>query len=122
MSTILLALLAFQIKHYIFDFVLQTHYQFSNKGSYGHPGGILHAGLHALGSIPALLILATPAGLLAGIVIGEFVVHYHVDWSKEQIVRHFDLVEPKPAYWYAFGADQLAHQLTYIAMVAIVVG
>jgi len=122
MSVILLALLAFQIKHFIFDFVFQTPYQFANKGSYGHPGGIIHAGLHALGSIPALLILATPVGLLAALIIGEFVVHYHVDWSKEQLVRHFELVEPKPTFWYVFGGDQLAHQMTYIAMVAIVVG
>jgi hypothetical protein len=122
MSTILLALLAFQIKHYIFDFVLQTPYQFTNKGSYGHPGGIVHAGLHALGSIPALLILAAPLGLLSAIILGEFVVHYHVDWSKEQLVRHFHLAEPQPTFWYVFGADQLAHQLTYIAMVAIVAG
>lgn len=119
MSIILIALLALQLKHYVFDYLLQTPYQFSNKGSYGHPGGIVHAGLHALGSIPALLILSVSPGLLVALVVGEFVVHYHLDWSKEQIVRKFAFKDTQQGYWAIFGADQLAHQLTYIVILAI---
>jgi len=122
MSTVLLALLAFQIKHYIFDYLLQTPYQFKHKGTYGHPGGIIHAGLHAIGSIPALLILATPLALLFWVIVGEFVVHYHMDWTKEQITHHYDLKIPQPAFWAVFGADQLVHEITYIVMVWIVAG
>jgi Protein of unknown function (DUF3307) len=119
MSTILIALLALQLKHYVFDYLLQSPYQYSNKGSYGHPGGLIHAGLHALGSIPALLILAVPFGLLVALVVGEFVVHYHLDWTKAQIARKFNFNDTQQGYWAIFGADQLAHQLTYVAILAI---
>ncbi len=37
-SLILLTLLAFQVKHLICDFVLQTRYQVDNKGWYGRDG------------------------------------------------------------------------------------
>ena len=35
------------VKHFVCDFVVQTPYQIMNKGRYGHPGGLLHAGIHA---------------------------------------------------------------------------
>ena len=50
-----------QFKHFIFDYVLQTPFQFRNKGTYGHPGGILHSGLQAIGTIPADAIVGTPS-------------------------------------------------------------
>ena len=52
----------FEAKHFLCDFVLQSAYQYRNKGIYGHPGGILHAGLHGLGSLPAVLIFGQSAG------------------------------------------------------------
>lgn len=121
MSTILFALLTLQLKHYICDYVLQTPYQFNNKGLYGHPGGLIHAGIHVIGSIPALLILSVPIGLLIAVLVGEYVVHYHVDWGKEQIGRWLDVKDTQHIYWVIFGGDQFAHQLTYLVMVAIAV-
>ena len=53
-ALMLAVLVALLFKHFLFDFVFQRPYQFLNKGIYGHPGGILHAGLHAAGTIPAL--------------------------------------------------------------------
>ena len=45
-------------KHFICDFVLQTPYQIRNKSIYGHPGGLLHAGIHAAAT--ALVLLGLP--------------------------------------------------------------
>jgi Protein of unknown function (DUF3307) len=111
-----------QIKHFIFDYVLQTPFQFRNKGTYGHPGGVLHSSMQALGTIPAFFIL--PPGLLWGviIVIGEFVIHYHVDWSKEQTLRRMNLKTTDAWYWRIYGLDQLAHQLTYVLIAGILAG
>jgi Protein of unknown function (DUF3307) len=114
---ILLSLLVFQIKHFLCDFVLQTSDQIRNKGTYLHPAGILHAGLHALGSIPALLVLSREPLPIAILVVGEFLLHYHADWSKAQIDRRLRLNDQSSLYWAIFGADQLIHQLTYLAMV-----
>ncbi|MBI3436780.1 MAG: DUF3307 domain-containing protein [Proteobacteria bacterium] len=114
----LTALAILQFKHWICDFVLQTAYQYRNKGIYGHVGGFLHAGIHSLGTLSAFLLIAPSWKIGAAIIATEFVVHYHIDWTKEQITRrkHWSLTDA--GYWWTLGADQLLHQLTYIAIVA----
>ena len=52
-QVMLWSLLAFEAKHFICDFVIQTEWQVRTKGIYGHPGGAVHAGLHAVASLPA---------------------------------------------------------------------
>ncbi len=42
----LAAIAILMVKHAVADFFLQTPYQYCNKGTYGHPGGFLHAGIH----------------------------------------------------------------------------
>jgi len=116
MEPVLLALLIFQIKHFLCDFVLQTSNQVRNKGRYLHMAGITHAGLHMLGSIPALLVLTEVPVVVAALVLGEFLVHYHTDWAKSQIDRALRLNDTNALYWTIFGSDQLIHQLTYLGM------
>jgi hypothetical protein len=49
----------------------------------------------------------------------EFVLHYHIDWAKEQVIRPY--VESQgPAFWAIFGFDQFLHQLTYVAIAYVV--
>lgn len=115
-TTLLTALALLQAKHFIFDFVVQTVYQRRNKGTYGHPGGILHAGLHAFGSLPAILLCGTSTILTVALVIGEFIVHYHADWLKERVMKTTGWKADNDGYWIALGADQLVHHLTYTAM------
>ena len=119
-TTAILAVFAIlEVKHFIFDYVLQTPFQFRNKGTYGHPGGFVHAGLHALGSLAAFLAITPSIGLGVAIILGEFVVHYHVDWTKEQLLRRNRLTTTDAWYWRIYGADQLAHHLTYVAITAV---
>jgi len=116
---VLVALLILQFKHFIADFVLQTPYQFLNKGKYGHPGGAIHAGIHALGSTLAFLAIRPSLALGAAIVIGEFIAHYHIDWLKERTVKVNQWVFPQSEFWWTFGADQALHQVTYVVIVAV---
>ncbi len=119
---ILLSFVVLSVKHTIGDYVLQTPYQVLNKGIYGHPGGLLHSTLQALLTLPVFLVLApSSVGLGAAIIFGEFVVHYHLDWSKEQLVKRFNFTQTDPKFWYLFGLDQLGHMLTYVAIIAILV-
>lgn len=105
-------------KHCLADFILQTPYQYRNKGIYGHPGGILHAAIHIICTAPVFFILPPASAFDAlAILTGEFAIHYHVDWLKEQVVKRHGLVADTPGFWYALGTDQLAHYLTYIAIV-----
>ena len=119
LALVLWGLVLFEIKHYLCDFVLQTAYQYRNKGIYGHPGGILHAGLHMMGSLPAVLILTKTAWLATALLASEFVLHYHIDWTKEQINKRCKLVVDKTLYWIVFGADQFLHQMTYVVFLAV---
>jgi hypothetical protein len=116
---LLCCLTLLQVKHYICDFVLQTAYLYRNKGIYGHPAGFVHAGLHAIGSVPAIL-LATKSGLLlAAIPAAELAIHYHVDWLKIYLDKHYRLDIRRGAYWMIFGADQLIHQLSYVVILIV---
>ena len=118
MTTLSIALFVLlEVKHFLFDFVFQTPYQLKNKGTYGHPGGVLHAGLHGIGTAIVLLILAFPWPFLIGIAIAEFLFHYHLDWAKEQIVRRTGGVNDA-FFWRMIGLDQLLHQLSYICIAA----
>jgi hypothetical protein len=112
----LIAVLILLIKHLIFDFFLQTEYQYKNKGIYGHPGGILHAGLHAFGTSFLFLYVYPGAALAAQILVGEFIVHYHIDWTKEQIIKRMKLTTGDAAFWWALGVDQFLHGATYIVI------
>ena len=116
---VLAALLVLQFKHFVADFVLQTPYQFLNKGKYGHPGGLIHAGIHATGSLLAFLVITPSLRLGAAIVIGEFIAHYHIDWMKERTTRIKKWVFPQAEFWWTFGADQALHQVTYVAIAGI---
>jgi hypothetical protein len=116
---VLVALGVLEIKHFIIDYTLQSSYQYKNKGTYGHPGGIIHAGFQALGSLAAFLVITPPLGLAVAIVVGEFIVHYHVDWAKEQLNARLKVERGTATYWFIFGADQLLHHLTYIVIVGL---
>src|ERR1700741_1717959 len=121
-GVMLWSLLAFEAKHFICDFVIQTAWQVRTKGIYGHPGGFLHAGLHAVTSLPAIIVWGPSLPLIAAIVGAEFVIHYHMDWFKEHIGRRKGLKVDMGAYWTLFGFDQVVHQLTYVGFLALLAG
>lgn len=119
---ILLAFVVLSVKHTIGDYFLQTSYQYVNKGIYGHPGGLLHSGIHVALTIPVFLLLPPSSLLVAvGLLVGEFIVHYHLDWSKEQLVKKHDLTQTNPWFWHVFGLDQLGHLLTYVVIIAVLI-
>ena len=118
----LIGLLAWlQFKHFIADYVLQPAWILRGKGKLLHPGGYAHAGLHALGSLPALAIVGQDGPGLTTLVAAEFVVHFVVDHFKAIHARTRPAAMTSRAYWAAHGADQLLHHLTYAGMLVLVV-
>jgi len=119
---ILAAVAVLMLKHAIADFYLQTPYQYLNKGIYGHPAGFIHAGIHTA-LTPLVYLVLLPGSLLmaGGIALGEFLLHYHIDWAKEQITRRNGWTMQDGGFWHALGTDQLLHGLTYLAIVAVLV-
>lgn len=116
-SLVLLGLLF--TKHFIVDFPLQHKYQWSNKGTYLHPGGLLHAGLHGIGTFLCFLMVSPLVGIYFGLLDAFF--HYHIDWAKMNINM---IMTWKPntheQFWWLLGLDQYLHAMTYIGLTAIV--
>jgi len=108
-------------KHMLADFVLQSPYQLQNKGRYMHPGGLLHAAIHCGLSLPVYAIVRADLHSALLLTLMEFFIHYHLDWSKEQLTRCRQLTQADVAFWWAFGTDQMLHALTYVAMVGMLV-
>jgi hypothetical protein len=119
---LLAAVAVLMLKHAVADFYLQTSYQYLNKGTYGHPGGILHAGIHTALTPLVYLVLAPASLMLVGaIALGEFVAHYHIDWLKEQVTRGNGWTTQDRGFWYALGTDQFVHGVTYLLIVGALV-
>lgn len=124
MSPELLLLSFFVIKHFICDFPLQTVWMATNKGTYGHPGGLAHIGVHALGTFFILIAFSQTTeiffspGLFLMILSFEAFIHYNMDWFKMWFNKRMGWACNKsPEFWILLGVDQLVHYLSYILMV-----
>lgn len=122
----LILMLAFIVKHFVCDFPLQAFpWMYRNKGTYGHPGGFVHAGIHLLGTL-LVFTLAVPNGypsmMLLALCWADFIAHYHIDWAKIRLGVHFNLrPDNSEWFWILLGLDQLLHYLTYIGIVWVIV-
>jgi len=119
---VLSAIAVLMLKHAVADFYLQSAYQYLNKGTYGHPGGILHSAIH-VALTPLVFFVIAPASLLLALIIAisEFLLHYHIDWLKEQVTQRNGWTAQDRGFWYALGTDQLVHGLTYLVIVAALI-
>jgi hypothetical protein len=109
-----------QLKHFVCDFVLQTSRHVQFKGIYGHPAGLEHSGIHAMGTIPCLWLIGVAPLSAIAIAAGEFVIHYHTDWAKEQINRRAGWTPAVHSFWVAQGVDQLVHHATYLGIMTLI--
>ena len=124
MSPELLLMSLFIIKHYICDFPLQTYWMAMNKGTYGHKGGLAHAGIQVLGTFVIFIVFCQYSGIFftptvfLGAIIIEGVIHYHIDWFKMWLNNKFEWKpESSSEFWILLGFDQLLHYLTYVGMI-----
>ena len=113
---------AFGIKHFVVDFPLQTRFQYSNKGTYGHGGGILHSLLHGYGTFLCLMFFV-PIPIASWLASLDIVIHYHVDWAKVNINTKFGWgPTTHDQFWWMLGFDQLLHWLTYVGIIYLAIG
>jgi hypothetical protein len=119
--SILFLLLLFQVKHAVCDGLLQTRWMLDQKGIYGKPGGLAHAGVHLLGSFLALMIFGVGFTGSIGLAVTDAVIHYHIDFSKELVAKQQGWTPRDTYFWWLLTADQALHHFTYLAMAAAVV-
>lgn len=136
MNLVFFILLALFFKHLICDFTkLQGPYQYKNKGTYGHPGGILHVSIHLLGTVVSLILMGCllissghytgdeiPLNNMFQVLTIEALSHYHMDWAKVKICKAANwLPTNSTEYWLMLGIDQFVHYVTYLLMAWLLV-
>lgn len=115
-----LLFIGLELKHYVADYFMQPGWMLAGKGDFRQVGGYAHAGVHAGLSAIVLLVAGTPWLALAGLVVAEFGVHYLLDYSKIHYSRGVHVDTQPRRFWSLHGVDQITHQLTYAAMIYIV--
>lgn len=115
----LVLLVLLQIKHWYIDFVDQDMAEVNHKGIYGHWLGIRHSVKQGICTAACVAIVVGPAYWAASIFTGvvDALLHYHIDWAK---MNWGNRDMQNPSFWAHLGLDQMAHQLTYIGLVAII--
>lgn len=121
-ESLLILIAALQLKHLFADFFFQTGWMVANKGYYGHPAGIAHAGIHGILTLIALFAVGLPLEWCAALALGEGVVHYHVDWAKAAVTRRNEFTASDVRFWNWIGIDQFAHHVTYLGLAYLIFG
>lgn len=118
MWEIVLVLVLLQIKHLIVDWCWQPEYEYLNKGTYGHWGGIRHALKNAVGTAACFVPVVGFVPIVLLVLVADFVAHYHIDFFKVNLNKRMGwgpLTHAK--FWWLTGADQTAHQMCYLIWV-----
>ena len=118
-TSALLVVAFLQLKHFICDGPLQTLAMVRSKSIYGAPLGILHSALHGLGTGLVFLVAGFLPHVALGLAVLDFAIHYHVDFTKENIIKYFGWNTNNAQFWWALSADQALHQFTYLLLYAL---
>ena len=109
------------VKHWYIDFINQSMEEVVGKGIYGNAHGLMHSIKHGVGTF--LIMFVFIADPLMAVILGfiDFATHYHIDWAKININKKYNYTTENPKFWAWLGADQLAHSLTYLGLVWLIV-
>jgi hypothetical protein len=113
--TVFILLALFGIKHFVADFLMQYDYMLRDKGIYGAEGGLHHAGTHACLTFLILVFFCHNANDIIALSLADFVLHYHIDYFKQQLNRGLTTADRK--FWVWLGLDQALHYLTYVGII-----
>ena len=115
---LLIVLSLFQLKHFVCDGPLQSKAMVDQKSIYGATLGLAHSAIHGAGTL-AVVLLSGFGGLIAvGMAVADAVVHYHIDFGKENIIKAQGWTVKDGPFWWALSADQMLHQFTYLIVAA----
>ena len=117
---LLLLLVLLTAKHNIADFIIQTDYQFNNKHIYGHPGGLIHAGIHGVGTWLCMFWFFPSAAVY--LALADAVIHYHIDWVRVNLCYAMNWTLTNSKYWWwTIAVDEQLHFMTYFGLIAVMV-
>lgn len=113
--------LVFLAKHFVADFLFQTHWMAIGKEGRDHwiaPLAV-HAGIHGL---LTGLIAAWFAPDLFWLGAVDFVIHFAIDRAKAEVVRRSGATPAKASFWWLLGLDQTLHHLTHFGFILVLAG
>jgi hypothetical protein len=115
-------LVLFQIKHFLADFPLQFPFMVRRKGLPGWQFLLplcAHCAIHALFTLLIVLWVDPNYWWLAG---ADFLIHFVLDRMKAGPFYFGRFSDPNSvSYWTVFGFDQMAHHLTYLWIVWVLI-
>ena len=123
-TTILILLIAFQIKHLIADYYLQFPYMYENKGQktgWFYPL-MEHAGMHMAGTMIILIAYSvykdSQAIFITSMMLSlfDFITHFITDRWKATRGRKPD----EKKFWTDLGIDQMVHHVVGIIIVYVI--
>ena len=117
--SVLLLLALLQVKHLFADFYMQNGWMLTGRENYFHLGRSTHAAIHCVFSAVVFLFFDTPIFWVAALAVGEWIIHFHIDYWKARDGCKRELTPADAAFWKTFGVDQTLHHMTYIGMIWI---
>lgn len=125
-SIILISLfVAFQIKHFICDFPLQTPYMLGKLNKEGWELPLLaHCGVHSAGTLLILLWTHAPFSYLGLVLIplADGMSHLLIDICKVEATRRLRYTVKDAGFWNLLGLDQFFHQIVNIILATLIAG
>lgn len=119
-ETIFILLVAFQVKHFIADYPLQTPYMLGKMKSTGWVKPLaVHALIHAMFTIFIAIWFNPHLALALGVI--DFILHFIIDRLKASPNLGGRFKPDQPYFWWALGADQMAHHLTHYIFIYMLI-
>lgn len=124
-NQLLILMILFPIKHFLADFPLQSVYMLgkAKKGLAWILPLSTHCFVHAILSLIIIFLIKPKLFWLVGV---EFVAHFVIDRVKVNQKLPLGPWDPTvkgkyvSKYYFDLGLDQLAHQLTYVLMIYVI--
>jgi len=118
MKLLFLLLVIYQLKHFLCDFPLQTQYMLGKfKGGDEWKGPLTaHAAVHGAGTLLVGLCFAPAYGIAILLALCDFAAHFTIDRLKV-LKGSYPMADKR--FWWALGADQMAHHFTHYSIIAI---
>ena len=118
---ILFLYIAFRLKQYFCDFVMQTDWMALTKGKPGREGYkalFSHTVFHGIATTLIALVFA-PFLWWLGLV--DFIVHSIIDRLKGLFTYKKGLSYDNRWFWWSFGLDQEAHNYTHLVYIVFMI-
>ena len=121
MVELFLLLIVFQLKHFICDYPLQGTYML---GKLRATDWALPLAAHAAVHATATFLIAIWFSLHLAIIlaIADFILHFTIDRLKASPNIGGRFKPDQPYFWWALGADQMAHHFTHYSFIFILLG